>query len=41
MLSPEADVRYQKMVTELQAQKAAGTQKVFTTVDDFMKDLKA
>lgn len=39
VLSPEANARYQEMITELEADKRAGITKEFSSVDDFMKDL--
>jgi antitoxin component of RelBE/YafQ-DinJ toxin-antitoxin module len=39
VLSPEANARYEKMITELEDEKKAGKVKEFTSVDDFMKDL--
>jgi len=40
ILSPEADKRYLKMISELDAEKNSGTVKSFATVDEFMKDIK-
>ena len=40
VLSYEANERYTKMINELDAEKKAGTVNSFTTVDDFMRDLK-
>ena len=39
VLSPEANARYEKMITELESEKKGGKIKEFTSVDDFMKDL--
>jgi hypothetical protein len=39
VLSPEANARYEKMISELEAQKKSGEVKVYNTVDEFMKDL--
>ncbi len=40
ILSPEADKRYLKMISELDSEKNSGTVKSFTTVDEFMKGIK-
>lgn len=39
VLSPEANVRYEQMITELDDEKQAGKTEEFTSVDAFMKDL--
>lgn len=40
ILSPEANERYSKIIAELDVEKKAGKSKTYTSVDDFMKDLK-
>jgi antitoxin component of RelBE/YafQ-DinJ toxin-antitoxin module len=39
VLSPEANARYEQMLAELEADKKSGKVEVFTSVEDFMKDL--
>lgn len=39
VLSPEANVRYEQMIAELDEEKKSGRVKEFTSVEDFMKDL--
>jgi antitoxin component of RelBE/YafQ-DinJ toxin-antitoxin module len=39
VLSPEANARYEQMITELDTEKKAGNVKEFHSVEDFMKDL--
>ena len=39
VLSPEANVRYEQMIAELDEEKKTGRAKEFTSVEDFMKDL--
>ena len=38
-LSPEANVRYERMIAELEAEKKSGDVREFSSADDFMKDL--
>jgi len=40
-LSPEANARYEQMVADLEAEKSSGKAQKFTSVDSFMKDLRA
>ena len=40
-LSPEANERYVKMVAELDGEKESSKPKTFTSVNEFMEDLKA
>ncbi len=40
VLSPEANKRYTKMISEFDTENKNGTSKSFENVDDFMKDLK-
>jgi len=39
-LSPDADNRYEKAVENMEKLRKAGKLKAYSTVDDFMKDLK-
>jgi antitoxin component of RelBE/YafQ-DinJ toxin-antitoxin module len=39
VLSPEANARYEQMITELDEEKKSGKVKEFNSVEDFMKDL--
>ena len=39
-LSPKADSRYEKAIVDMAEQRKKGKLKIFSTVDDFMKDLK-
>jgi antitoxin component of RelBE/YafQ-DinJ toxin-antitoxin module len=39
VLSPEANARYEQMISELEAEKESGKVEVFTSVEDFMKYL--
>ena len=38
-LSPQAEKRYAKMITDLDEEKNSGKAVTFTTADEFMKDL--
>jgi antitoxin component of RelBE/YafQ-DinJ toxin-antitoxin module len=40
VLSPEANARYEQMITELDEEKKQGEAQAFSSVDDFMKDLQ-
>lgn len=39
-LSPEADRRYEKAVANMTEQRKAGRLKAYSTVDEFMRELK-
>lgn len=39
-LSPQADSRYEKAVADMAKLRKAGKLKAYSTVDEFMKDLK-
>jgi hypothetical protein len=39
VLSPEANARYEQIISDLEVEKTADQTKVFTSVDGFMKDL--
>ena len=41
VLSPEANARYEQMISELEAEKKSGKDESFNSVNDFMKDLTA
>jgi hypothetical protein len=40
-LTPEANARYEQMITELDEEKRSGKAKEFNSVSDFMRDLRS